>query len=228
MTEIKIVRKGRRRGRPRVRPNGEARQVIYEAAWRGFVAGRYGATSMDSVAHCAGVSTKTLYRLFPNKAALYEGAMSDRLDRLLPGGTLRATDHPDLEEALCKTLTICAALAVNEEVVALQRMVLQEADKFADVARMFYAEAVQRTAVALADWLRVQQTRGSIALDDVDEAGRHAARHGCLGAAARRHLWRPTSAVALADRSAGAHLCSAILAGVPNTRNSQPLRQRAC
>jgi AcrR family transcriptional regulator len=88
------------------------------------------------------VSTKTLYRLFPNKAALYEGTMSDRLDRLLSGGALRATDHPDLEEALCKTLTICAALALDEEVVALQRMVLQEADKFSDVAGTFYADAV--------------------------------------------------------------------------------------
>src|ERR1700692_2546614 len=130
MTEIKIVRK---RGRPRVRPNGEARQVIYEAAWRGFVAGGYGATSMEAVAHFAGVSTKTLYRLFPNKAALYEGTMSDRLDRLLSGVALRSTDHPDIEEALCKTLTICAALALNEEVVALSRMTLREADKFSDV-----------------------------------------------------------------------------------------------
>jgi AcrR family transcriptional regulator len=85
MTEMKIARKRRRRGRPRVRPNGETRQVIYEAAWRGFVAGGYGATSMEAVAHCAGVSTKTLYRLFPNNAALYEGTMSDRLERLLSG-----------------------------------------------------------------------------------------------------------------------------------------------
>src|ERR1700692_2190216 len=167
MTEIKIVRK---RGRPRVRPNGEARQVIYEGAWRGFVAGGYGATSMESVAHFAGVSTKTLYRLFPNKAALYEGSMSDHLDRLLSGFAHRATDYPDIEEALRAALTTWSALALDVELVALQRMVLQEADKFSDVAGTFYANTIQRTAVALADWLRVQQARGMIALDDVDEA----------------------------------------------------------
>jgi AcrR family transcriptional regulator len=170
MAVIKIARNRHRRGRPRVRPDGETRQVIYEAVRRGFAAGGYGATSMESVAHCAGVSTKTLYRLFPNKAVLYEDAMSDRLDRLLSGFALCATDHPDIEEALCTALTTCAALAPDEEVVALQRMVLQEADKCSDVAGTFYANAVQRTAVALADWLRVQQTRGLIALDDVDEA----------------------------------------------------------
>jgi AcrR family transcriptional regulator len=170
MAEIGIARKRHRPGRPRVRPDGETRQIIYEAARREFAAGGYGATNMKSVAHCAGVSTKTLYRLFPNKAALYEDTMSDQLDRLLSGFAHRATDYPDIEEALRAALTTCAALALDVEAVALQRMVLQEADKFSDVAGTVYANTIQRTAVALADWLRVQQARGMIALDDVDEA----------------------------------------------------------
>jgi hypothetical protein len=64
----------------------------------------------------------------------------------------------------------CADLALAEEVIALQRMVLQETGKFSDVAGMFYSNAIQPTAAALADWLRVQQKRGLIVLDDVDEA----------------------------------------------------------
>src|SRR3984893_17051922 len=168
MAKFRIARKRHRRGRPRVRPDGETRQIIYEAARREFAAGGYGATNMKSVAHCAGVSTKTLYRLFPNKAALYEGSMSDHLDRLLSGFAHRATDHPDIEEALCTVLTACAALALDEEVVALQRMVLQEAAKFYDVAGTFYANAVQRTGWALAVWLRVRQRPRLIGRDDVD------------------------------------------------------------
>ena len=35
-----------------------------------------------AVARRAGVSTKTLYRLIPNKAALFEGMVTDRLDRI--------------------------------------------------------------------------------------------------------------------------------------------------
>jgi len=49
-------------------------------------------------------------------------------------------------------------------------MVLQEACKSSDIAGMFYRNGVQRTAAALADWLRVQKKRGLIELDDVDEA----------------------------------------------------------
>jgi AcrR family transcriptional regulator len=164
------ARERRHRGRPRVRPDAETRQVIYEAVRREFAVGGYGATSMESVAHRAGLSTKTLYRLFPNKAALIEGTMSDRLERLLSGFSLRATDHQNIGEALRTALTTCADLALDAELVALQHMVLQEARKCSGIAGTFYANAVQRTAVALADWLRVQQARGLIALDDVDEA----------------------------------------------------------
>ena len=64
----------------------------------------------------------------------------------------------------------CADLSLDEEVVALQRMVLQEAGKSSDIAGTFYRNGIQRTLAALADWLRVQQRRGLIELDDVDEA----------------------------------------------------------
>src|SRR6202020_1307641 len=86
------------RGRPQVRPDDETRQVIYEAARRGVAASGYAATSMETVARRAGVSTKTLYRLVPNKASLFEGMVSDRLDRFLSSVNLRAVDHPEIDE----------------------------------------------------------------------------------------------------------------------------------
>ena len=84
---------------------------------------------METVARRAGVSTKTLYRLVPNKASLFEGMVSDRLDRFLSDVNLRAVDHDDIEQALYAALMACADLSLDEEVVALQRMVLQEAGK---------------------------------------------------------------------------------------------------
>jgi AcrR family transcriptional regulator len=122
------------------------------------------------IARRAGISTKTLYRLIPNKAALFEGMVADRLDRFLANVNLQAVDHADIEEALYAALMACADLALDPEVVALQRMVLQETGKSSDIAPTFYRNGPQRTVTALADWLRVQQTRGLIALDDIDEA----------------------------------------------------------
>src|SRR6202000_1118842 len=80
------------RGRPQLRPDDETRQMLYGAARREFADSGYAATSMETVARRAGVSTKTLYRLVPNKAALFEGMVTDRLDRFLSQVDLRAID----------------------------------------------------------------------------------------------------------------------------------------
>src|ERR1700737_3225960 len=88
------------RGRPQLRPDDEPRQLIYQAARHEFAESGYAATSMETVARLAGVSTKTLYRLIPNKAALFEGMVSDRLDRLVSEVNLHAADHTDIQAAL--------------------------------------------------------------------------------------------------------------------------------
>src|SRR5216683_1647549 len=95
------------RGRPQVRPDDETRAIIYEAARHEFAAGGYAATGMEAVARRAGVSTKTLYRLIPNKAALFEGMVSDRLDRFVSEVSLHAGDEINIEEALYAALMAC-------------------------------------------------------------------------------------------------------------------------
>jgi AcrR family transcriptional regulator len=170
MAEIEPTPDRRCRGRPQVRPDDETRQLIYEAARHEFAGSGYAATSMEAVARRAGVSTKTLYRLIPNKASLFDGMVSDRLDHTLANVDLQVIDHADIEEALYAALMACADLTLDEEVIALQRMVLQEAGKFSDIAGTFYRNGIQRIAAALADWLRAQQKRGLIELDDVEEA----------------------------------------------------------
>ena len=77
------IEERRCRGRPQVRPDDETRRLIYEAAQHEFAGVGYAATSMETVARRAGVSTKTLYRLIPNKAALFDGMVTDRLDCLM-------------------------------------------------------------------------------------------------------------------------------------------------
>jgi AcrR family transcriptional regulator len=160
----------RDRGRPQARPDDETLRIIYDAARHAFAGGGYAATSMDAVARGAGVSTKTLYRLVPNKAALFEGVVSDRLERFLASIDLRVNAHDDIEDALRAALLLCTELALDEEVVAMHRMVMQETGKFGDIAGTFYRNGILRTVATLADWLRAQQQRGVIALDDVDEA----------------------------------------------------------
>jgi AcrR family transcriptional regulator len=162
------------RGRPQLRSDEETRRIIYDAARREFAANGYAATSTEMVARRAGISTKTLYRLVPNKAALFESMVSDRLDRLALALdiTLSAGDEADIETALNTALMVCAEVSLAAEVVALQRFVLQEASQFSDLATTFYRNGVTRLIAALADWLRIQIQRGRLKLDDpVETAG---------------------------------------------------------
>jgi AcrR family transcriptional regulator len=170
MTAAKTSADRRCRGRPQLRPDDETRQIIYEAARQEFASNGFAATSTEALARRAGISTKTLYRLIPNKAALFEGMVADRMDRFLADVHLRAADAIDIESALAAALIACADLALDQEVLGLQRMVLREAGAFPDLAITFYRNGIARTAETLANWLRLQMKRGLVKLDNADEA----------------------------------------------------------
>ena len=160
----------RGRGRPQLRSDDETRALIFEAARHEFAARGFAAASIADVACRAGVSTKTLYRLIPTKLALFEGMVTDRMDRFVSIVKFGACDGRNVAAALEAALLTCADLVLDAEVIAMQRIVLAESDKFPDIAETFYEKAMQRTIAALAGWLGVQQRRGRIALDDVESA----------------------------------------------------------
>jgi AcrR family transcriptional regulator len=159
----------RPRGRPPLRSDEETKRIVLDAARHAFAGDGYAATSTEELARRAGISTKTLYRLFPGKAALFEAMCADRLEQLLSAVDLQASDEVDIETGLRAALLACADLALDPEVVALQRMVLQESAAFPELAANFYTNGISRTARALAGWLRVQAKRKRIAIEDADE-----------------------------------------------------------
>src|SRR6201996_6447475 len=166
-----IAEEARRgRGRPQQRSDEETRAIILEAARYEFSHTGYAATGMEGVARRAGVSTKTLYRLYPNKAAVFEAMVADRIEVFVTIVKLRACDGSHLEAALTEALTVCADLMLDGEVIALQRVIAGDSDKFPDIAETFFHKAITPTQTALANWLRAQQKAGTIVLDDVDTA----------------------------------------------------------
>ena len=162
------VRRGR--GRPQARCDEDTRAIIFEAARHEFAANGYAATCMDGVARRAGISTKTLYRLIPNKAALFEAMITDRIDTFASVVRLRACDGSDIEKALREALIVCGELILDPDVIALQRMILGDSEKFPEVAETFYHKAIRRTERTLASWLQAQNERGLIKIDDAETA----------------------------------------------------------
>jgi AcrR family transcriptional regulator len=151
-----------------VRSDDETREIIFEAAQRAFAANGYAATSTEELARRAGISTKTVYRLSPAKAALLETIVAERLDRQFSDFQLKGIDQGDVAEGLYEALLACAEVALDPDVLALQRIMLQESAAFPELA--VYRNGIARTAATLARWLRSQVERDLIAIDDVEEA----------------------------------------------------------
>ena len=160
----------RGRGRPQARPDDETRGVILDAARHEFSSTGYAATSMESVARRAGVSTRTLYRLIPNKSALFEAMITDRLDRFASVVRLKACEGTDIEAALCAALIACGELILDSEVIALQRTILGESEQFPEIADTFYSKAIKRTESTLANWLKAQAKCGLIDIENPEVA----------------------------------------------------------
>jgi AcrR family transcriptional regulator len=156
----------RPRGRPQVRSDEETRGLLVEAARQEFQAKGYAGTCMNDVAQRAGVSTKTVYRLIPNKADLLRRVISDTIGMFMLNIDAEPMEAVPTSEALERILVAYGTLTLSDEVIAMNRLIIRECDQFPEIAAAFYEAAIQRTTDAMAGWLRRQCERGRIKLED--------------------------------------------------------------
>ncbi len=156
----------RSRGRPQVRCDDDTKHLLIEAANAQFHACGYASASISAIARNAGVSTKTLYRLFPTKADLFTSMVSDRISLFflaVDPGTLATAN---LREGLERILTAYGKHTLSDDTITIMRLVIGESDRFPEIAAAFYEHAIVKTNTLLEGWLRDQIERGLITLDD--------------------------------------------------------------
>jgi TetR/AcrR family transcriptional regulator, regulator of autoinduction and epiphytic fitness len=113
---------------------GEKRSAILAAATELFTADGYGSTSLARVAEAADVSTATLFKQFPTKAALFEAIVTDFWGRA--GGASTSPDPADPQSGLVELGRRYAELLVRPGMAGLHRMVIAEAPRFPELARI--------------------------------------------------------------------------------------------
>lgn len=156
----------RQRGRPQVRCDDDTKSVIIEAASKQFHENGYASACISVIAQDAGVSTKTLYRLFPTKADLFMSMVSESIDGFVLALDPETLAVADLRDGLERMLTTFGMLTLSEDTITVLRLVISESDRFPEIATSFYEKAILRTNELMEDWLRKQMDRGLIALDD--------------------------------------------------------------
>jgi len=158
-------------GRPRRGTEPARTDTLIGAATRVFLRDGYGGASIDKVASEAGVSTRTIYERFKNKADLLGAVISRLVDRDM--ATELATEELDRLEprqALTVIGQIITGRACDPESAALFRIVATEAQRFPELAAKMRCSAKQRVEDAVARYFRKQVHRGTLTLADPERA----------------------------------------------------------
>ncbi len=133
--------KRRSRGRPSPAQAAALREAFLGAALQSFLENGYAATSIEAIARNAGVAKITIYRQFENKESLFQEvvhrAVSDARDNMQAILVQTGTDEKQVLLDLIERMYLGAT---EPKTLALLRLVIAEAVRFPQLARLLYAE----------------------------------------------------------------------------------------
>lgn len=158
-----------RRGRPRALTPDERRDLILDALQAVFDRSGMAGTTMSAVATEAGMSKRTLYAVFDDRAALLEAFTERHMSR--------AVHRLDPEEqALPLASRLRLLMAPSEATRALNlpfailRTIIAEASERPDMARRIFARGMPALRAAVAVELDRANARGEAHIEDTEAA----------------------------------------------------------
>ena len=127
---------------------------------------------MDAIAASTGMAKRTIYGLYPDKAALFRAAVQRAVDRwIVPIEVLYAVETDDLEETLIAIAKMRLESFTSPAGVALQRVLNAEGYRFPDLFRLAYEQGTRPALKFIADVLARHAATGSIEIDDAELLG---------------------------------------------------------
>jgi AcrR family transcriptional regulator len=144
--------------------------ALINAATRVFLREGYGLASIDKVAAEAGVSTRTIYERYKNKADLLGAVIGRLLDRMSTVLSTLDLNRLEPKAALRLIAEIITDRARDPDAVALFRIVATEAHRFPELASKMRENNKLCVDNVVAGYLRAQARRGLLNLADPDRA----------------------------------------------------------
>lgn len=157
VSPIGAGRKQRRSPTPKARHGGRPSRVaslalrdrILEVATELFLTEGYGSTSIEAVAGQAGISKRTFYHRFEDKAALFAAVVHRIIQQIRPPPGVPLLEGATLQEILRRLAGLILRAALTPEAIALHRLVTAESVRFPNLARAVYDEGWSQEATAL-------------------------------------------------------------------------------
>ncbi|MDO9500144.1 TetR/AcrR family transcriptional regulator [Falsiroseomonas sp.] len=149
-------------------PEAQRARLLCEAAAQVFLRDGYAAARMDDVARGAGMSKRTLYQLYPSKAALFEATIAEAVAPLHLDMELER--DPDLRRALNGILLAAAQQLLSPTQSAIFRLVIAEGQRSPELAEAFHRVKLSRGPSALQRRLAAEIAAGRLKLADPEAA----------------------------------------------------------
>ena len=159
-----------RRGRPTQAEAKKLHQKLRKAAVATFVKYGYDGTTMEAIAHAAGITRRTLYARYPDKRAVFVDVIPWALTRRTERD---ANDDPhdgDLRASLVAIGRAGLARAIDPDVVRLTRIAMNESPRFPEFAISAHSMTWSARHRQVMDLLRHHQEAGAIEVEDLELA----------------------------------------------------------
>jgi len=172
-----------------MRRKTETRRLSFvEAAGKLFVAQGFGAVTMEAVAAAAGASKVTLYGYFPSKERLFEAFVVNAGE-----GGIAALDasreEGDVRSSLIRLGAAYLELVTRSEVMAVHRLIIGEAGRHPQLARIFYENGPRLTLLSVYGVIGRFMEEGFLRRSDPRKAGLNFQFLCDASGQVRRQLW---------------------------------------
>lgn len=144
----------------------EKAESILAAARRMFLAGGFGAVSMDAIAREAGASKATLYAYFASKEELFGAVVAHEGERYFHGFSVHELDPRNVAAALSEIAQRFLTLVLSPDAVAVNRITIAEAVRFPQLGEIFWRSGPERTRVQIEAFLRRADAAGTLSVPD--------------------------------------------------------------
>ncbi|MEO7207190.1 MAG: TetR/AcrR family transcriptional regulator [Steroidobacteraceae bacterium] len=164
---VKHVEVVRRSGRPPQADSLKLREQILKTATELFLVEGYGATSIEAVASRAGISKRTFYDRFDDKAALFAAVVHYIIEQIRPPADVPLLAGASLPQVLQRLAGLILKAALSPQALALHRLVTGESSRFPELAFAVETEGRQSEATDLiAGLLAREQRNAKIGVED--------------------------------------------------------------
>ena len=158
-------------GRP-TRDRAEARhRELLDTALDIFLDRGFEQTSMEGVAAAVGMTKRTVYARYSDKAALFKATVQHAIQRLVvPDATLAALESHDLEATLGAVARLRVAQVTTPQGLKLQRIINTESYRFPEIFTMSFQQGTRPVIAFLADLLRRHDSAGAVCVEQPEMA----------------------------------------------------------